>query len=592
MTSAVLETPESSSTLGALRSRLGNTGTRGAIAIASVVVPTLVFAALVYQRRWMSDDGLIAVRQAHETLAGHGPNFTPFERDEVNTSVLWGWCLVVLGLLPIGLEHAATLAGGVFAVLGVGLAAAGAARFHQGRATGPILVPAGVLVIVGVDAFWDFGTSGLETGLGFFWLGASWTALVGLGPDVRRRRLFATTALFGLGELVRPDFAIVTAVFLVATWLLARPRRKDALLAVAATAAVPAVYEVFRAGYYGILVPMPGLAKEAANSDWGRGATYLNDYLSTYALWLPMLLLTLAVGYMFGKQGYDRRTVVLVAAPLAAAAIMVVYVVHVGGDYMHARMMLPATFVALCPVMLLPLTRVGGVLAAAVAVWAAGSAVKGRTPYENTNAGAYGVVNERSYEVAAFHDPHPLSGAKRVKGTDWQKAVSKALASGRRELVFSTPKGLMTVALAADKPGRIAMFAENMGMVATVLPLDDGDVIDVYGLTSPLSGHLEMADRVRAGHEKMLPLAWVLADYGDPAAVDALPYDPDATPQMIAAARQALKCGGIKDLLDSVRQPMTAGRFFDNLTGSLSRNSMRLPDDPAAAVKQFCPAAH
>lgn len=590
MSSAVIETPKPPSLLSTVRSRFGDTGGRRATTVAAIVIPTLIFAALVYHRRWMSDDGLIAVRQARETLAGHGPNFTPFERDEVNTSVLWGWALVVMGwILPIGLEHAATLVGGMFAVLGVGVAAVGSARFHASRSPRRILIPAGILVFSGIDVFWDFGTSGLETGLAFLWLGLSWTALVGVGPGVSRRRLMATGMLLGLGELVRPDFASVTIVFLVAVWLLVRPGRKDTVFALLATAAVPVVYEIFRAGYYGILVPMPGLAKEASGSDWGRGATYLNDYLSTYALWLPMTVLVLAVGLRFGRDEYDRRSVLLTATPLVAAGIEMLYVLRVGGDYMHGRMLLPITFLALCPVMLLPLTRVDAVLAALVAIWAAGSAVEGRTPYGHTTIGPDGIVNERSYEVAVFNDPHPLTGAERVKGTDWQDAVDKALASHQRVLVIPTPKGPMTVPLAADKPGRIAIFADNMGTVATVLPLD-GAVIDIYGLASPLSGHQEMTGRARAGHEKVLPLAWVLADYGDPAAVDALPSDVGAPPEMINAARQALKCGALKELLDSAREPMSAGRFLDNLTGAVSRNSMRLPSDPVAAVKQFCPA--
>lgn len=54
------------------------------------------------------------------------------------------------------------------------------------------------------------------------------------------------------------------------------------------------------------------------------------------------------------------------------------------------------------------------------------------------------------------------------------------------------------------------------------------------------------------------------------------------------AARQALGCGQLKELMDSVDQPMTFGRFFDNLIGAVSRTSLRIPADPIAAAKRFC----
>ncbi|MEZ4408874.1 MAG: hypothetical protein R3A52_20750 [Polyangiales bacterium] len=66
--------------------------------------------------------------------------------------------------------------------LGLGLSLAGLAiptlaalrRAEPSRAT-ELALPLGALVVVGLAPFADFATSGLETGLSFFWLGASWT---------------------------------------------------------------------------------------------------------------------------------------------------------------------------------------------------------------------------------------------------------------------------------------------------------------------------------------------------------------------------------------------------------------------------------
>jgi arabinofuranosyltransferase len=47
-----------------------------------------VFAVLVWNRRWMSDDGLIVLRTVRQILAGNGPVFNADERVESNTSTL------------------------------------------------------------------------------------------------------------------------------------------------------------------------------------------------------------------------------------------------------------------------------------------------------------------------------------------------------------------------------------------------------------------------------------------------------------------------------------------------------------------------
>src|SRR5690606_20893618 len=38
----------------------------------------------------------------------------------------------------------------------------------------------------------------------------------------------------------------------------------------------------------------------------------------------------------------------------------------------------------------------------------------------------------------------------------------------------------------------------------------------------------------------------------------------------------------------SVREPLTIGRFFRNLTGSIGRTRLVIPDDPLEAERKFC----
>ena len=119
--------------------------------------------------------------------------------------------------------------------------------------------------MLALPPFWDFVTSGLEDSLIFCWLGLCWWLLAGLRPDSRgRARWLAFVA--GLGWLVRPDMAIGTVAFLAALWYIVRPGwRRWALLAVIA-GAVPLAYQVFRMGYYGLLVPNTAVAKDASST--------------------------------------------------------------------------------------------------------------------------------------------------------------------------------------------------------------------------------------------------------------------------------------------------------------------------------------
>ena len=58
---------------------------------------TLAYAALAYHRRWIADDGMIAVRTVRQILAGNGPVYSPYERAETDTSTLWTLLLTLGG---------------------------------------------------------------------------------------------------------------------------------------------------------------------------------------------------------------------------------------------------------------------------------------------------------------------------------------------------------------------------------------------------------------------------------------------------------------------------------------------------------------
>jgi arabinofuranosyltransferase len=122
------------------------------------------------------------------------------------------------------------------------------------------------------------------------------------------------------------------------------------------------------------------------------------------------------------------------------------------------------------------------------------------------------------------------------------------------------------------------------------VPLD-GLVVDVWGLSNTVGAHITQTTPGAAGHEKLLPPAWNIALYVDPAG-DRLVPPVVAAPGDIRAARAALQCGDLKELVDSVSAPLTAGRFWKNVTGSVSRTQLRIPANPVEAEQKFCGPGH
>lgn len=558
--------------------------------LAALGGPVVAIFGLGWHRRWISDDGLIFVRTVRQILAGHGPVVNVGERAEASTSTLWQW-LIVAATWVTGVEpsRVAVGAGLVLTVAGFALALDGTRRLYRAYAPAhPYLLPAGALILLALPPVWDFATSGLETGLTVGWIGLCWWLLVRARDGLRLRWLLGVAALYGLGPLVRPDLALVTVVFGAALLIVAWPGARWLPLVLAVASAVPAGYEIFRMGYYGVTVPLPAIAKEASLGYWHRGLDYLDDLITPYLLWVPLVALAVLAGYWLGRAGSmrsgsvrsDRRQLAVFGAPLVAAALLAGYVTRVGGDFMHGRMLIPALLVGLLPLFVIPLTRPAVPLVGLIAIWAVGCAGLLRVPYWH-NIGEHGIADERGQWMRLVGAPHPYQGAYTGLILRVHPSLRDALATDEPVLVdvrFET-----ATRLAPNVPARRAVAFPVLGSLGAVLSPDDL-AIDPFGLGYPLAAHLEMTGRGRAGHEKQLPFVWEVADYGDPAAPPPAFVDPGE----LRAARHALTCGDLRELTESARAPMSWHRFWKNLAGAPRRTALRLPANPYEAERRFC----
>jgi arabinofuranosyltransferase len=550
------------------------------------------WGALGWRQRWIADDGLIVARTVREILAGHGPVFNPGERVEANTSALWTWLLATATWASrLDLYTVIIGSGLLLAPLGLLLALLGARALHRGHPPGQVLLPAGALVVVALPPFWDFATSGLEDSLIFCWLGLCWWLLAGLRPGSRRRaRWLAFVA--GLGWLVRPDMAIGTVGFLAALWCITRPGWRRLAVQAAIAGAVPLAYQVFRMGYYGLLVPNTAVAKDASSTRFHQGLVYLADFASPYRLWIP--LLALLVLFLLTAQHLDRADAVRCAAAAGSGLLMALYVVAIGGDFMHARMLLPATFALLLPVMLVPVPvpRLSAgltsaslcLIAATIGTWAAGAGLRWRDPTPIGIIPESGIANERGFWSVHTGRRNPdnaaeyvLAGMGSVNATgslEW--LITRDARSGRAVLLY----GPGTVPL-NQRGYPVAVAVSVLGTAGAGTPLD-GLVVDQHGLAYALGSHLAGDPNGRPGHAKWASPAWIVAEYSD---VTQAPGIPAA---QLAAARKALSCGPLAGLDQATQAPLTASRFAANLVHSLTLTVFRFSPDPVTAERELC----
>ena len=587
---------------------------------ALVATPAALLAVLGWRMRWVNEDGFIYFRVVDNLLAGAGPVFNVAERVEAYTSPAWLAVLAlfggVLGFLP--LEWIAVvlgLAASAFGLVGAGMGALALQR-KAGR-TG-LALPAGALVVAALPPFWDFSTSGLETGLCLAWLGGCFWALAaeaGRRPD---RRVLALAALVGLGPLVRPDLLLFTLGFLIALLLVRRPGGLRGWLSLGfAAGALPVAYQIFRMGWFAALVPNTALAKEASETFWSRGWDYLGNFVAPYWLWLPLAVLALwwaadalARRRAAAVSGPARGALAVAVLPVLCGLVHALYVVRLGGDYMHGRMLLPSLFGMLLPVAVVvppPRLRWAVVpLLAVVVPWAGVCALTLRAPARASGGptadrfldqrrlrGLPAPVTLEDYSRAPWSQTEIGVRLRRLAAAEPGAIVlsyspAERSVAGRRVPVMR-PAALPTTALRASVRSDLVAYTGSIGRLGYAAG-PDVHIVDRFGLADPLAGRLVLErPRVhRAGHEKRLTADWVLGRFAEPGPLPPLPHA--ATPAGVAAARDALACEPLQRLLRAVSEPMSVRRFGTNLREAVTLHSFRLPGDAREAERAVCGA--
>jgi arabinofuranosyltransferase len=582
-----------------------------------VVAVAVLFGWGAWQRRWISDDGLIVLRTVRNLLAGNGPVFNAGERVEANTSVVWTYLVFAGSWLagPMRMEYVALAIALVLSVAGMALLMLGTGRLYAPGLLGrkAVLLPAGALVYIAVGPARDFATSGLENGLVMAYLGLLWWMMVCWSQASQTRppgRVFTGLLAFvaGCSVLIRPELALVGGLALIMMLVAARGWRPRARIVVAG-GLLPVACQIFRMGYYALLFPSTALAKDAAGDKWPQGLIYLSNFCKPYALWLPAVLLT-AQGLLLAASAgrrkrnrrvfpHGRRLAAAVQGPAAVVAFVVVsgllqglYWIRQGGDFMHGRVLLTPLLCVLAPVAVVPVALPDGtkfsreteywlagaisllwLAAAGWSLWAANSPGMGD---DATRVTYSGIVDERRFYARATGHAHPLTAADYLDYPRMRAVLvalnntpqgSLLLPAGdydRWDLVpvIPPPKPNSPAHTDAPQKGPHAVFFTNLGMLGMNVGLDVR-VLDQIGLVNPFAAHTARVQHSRIGHDKNLFPDWVIADGPWVKWYPGVP--PYLEVQWVRHAEAALRCPATQAVLNSVRAPMGVRRFLSNV---------------------------
>lgn len=320
----------------------------GVLRAGLVALLCLLGLALATERRWLCDDAFISYRYADNLIRYGELVFNPGERVEGYTNFLWTILLAAAGAPGFDRPTTSQVLGlASFALLFFILWKLGG-RVMPALAGAPAW-PLSVAAVALTRPMQDFATSGLETML-FTTLATAGALLVAPGPAASARARQAGFALLALSAMTRPDGLVFYApAALITLWQTApRPFRFAALLSAARLRALAsehvfflcvfAPYWALRWAYFGSPLPNTFYAKSAYDPYPAQGLYYLGLFFVSH-WWFLIIPALLGAGWKRASPS-ERAPLVNIGGLLC---VWCAYVAWVGGDFMFARFMIPAT---------------------------------------------------------------------------------------------------------------------------------------------------------------------------------------------------------------------------------------------------------
>lgn len=387
--------------------------------------------------------------------------------------------------------------------------------------------------------------------------------------------------VIGLGPVIRPDMLLIALGLLVAL-LLANPvmvgdlanGRIRLFRAVGAFVLLPLLSGVFRVVYFGLLAPNTALAKSAFSPHLIQGSRYLKDFLLPNALWVPAIVsfIILALRLDSWWRRGVRAEVLMISAWALGALADGGYVLWIGGDFMHARMLLPAFF---CLAMLVWIdlgNRVERTFPLAILlVWALISG--GILRYTQPGIGPDGIANERSYYLAQAQAAHPVDRIDFSQFVGYQQGVldrrvARSLSAPHGQLIaldvltsrdvrqMVATRGTRRILAHSHLSERLFIPAYSIGIWG-VAAGPDVYLFDQLNLADPVGSHFSDVRYGRPGHSDIISSSWMLARFGT---VSDHRFLGESGAALVASERRVMACQPLFGLLGYHHGSLLVGR--------------------------------
>ncbi len=282
---------------------------------------------------WLSDDYFITLRQMEQLFAGHGLRFNLYERSFLSTSVAYFFILLPLRLVtsdPFVMHAMFALACNAALLWLLWVLAQRDVRVWL----------LGLGLLFASKAHFDYSWFGQENPLGhalaagliLAWLRLYPGLQAGAHPPARSCWWFFV-ALVAVAPLYRHDFVLLA--WPLAAWALwdnrGRLGWRGLLRSVALMLAPLAAWTLFSLVYFGFPLPAPAYAKVPDSHGFiYRLATAWDYYRFSLHKDGVMLAVIFASQFLWHGRGPARAIAV-------AVALVLLYIVFVGGDYMGGR---------------------------------------------------------------------------------------------------------------------------------------------------------------------------------------------------------------------------------------------------------------
>jgi len=449
---------------------------------------------LILRNAWVSEDAFITLRHVENLLSGGGPVYNLAERVEGFTHTLWFYIITLFRAIGCNIHASVLIPSFIFSFMALFVLFFKVDFTNNGR-NGVHLINFSGAILIGMSAFIDFGTSGLESPLSFFLLAVY--ALF-ISRDYIRTKSIWMGLIVSLMTLTRPDFGIFF-LFICFVYAFGIFRKTTSLKVFLRFLLFPVLllggYQIFRMGYYAAFFPNPFYAKSGGGAYFSQGFKYLMDFFQGSLAPLIVLFAVLVLIWSYKSDMITSKKRFMV---FFSGVIYGLFVVRGGGDFMHGRFLLPA-------ILLISLSSVGAfesffnrqrlnriiALGVTVLLVFASLALK---PLQKRGASQYasnhGITDERAFYNG--NRVYPLADIFK----DHTIIMWKTIGLNYRSLANSTR---MKIRTAYGTVGFLGFYAGPFV-----------HIVDQLGLTDAVVSRVKISRRGRPGHEKHAPFAYLI----------------------------------------------------------------------------------